>query len=160
MLSATLRVAMCLVPCAGEGVPPLGRELPAHGRARSSGLSSSDTNQARPAGPLLEAAGGAGAGAPTAAQPTCGGGGAGLIQPRLTEDGLVCVDMGPPVLDPERVPSRPPPSLNHAQRQVLCMLVQHPLPITSLSVSAAHKRWAGGVVAAVGHLPETAAKVQ
>lgn len=30
---------------------------------------------------------------------------AGLIQPKITEDGLVCVDMGPPTLKPELVPT-------------------------------------------------------
>mmetsp|Transcript_15982 Transcript_15982/g.48004 ORF Transcript_15982/g.48004 Transcript_15982/m.48004 type:complete len:341 (-) Transcript_15982:480-1502(-) len=30
---------------------------------------------------------------------------AGLIQPRLTDDGLVCVDMGPPIFEPSQVPT-------------------------------------------------------
>lgn len=137
VLSAALRLAKCLVLCAGEAAPPLGlQELPAPGRARSSGPSSSSTTQARP-GRRATAARGSGSRRGRSAHrhlvATCGGGGAGLIQPRLTEDGLVCVDMGPPILDPERVPS-PPPSFPQPCAassffvQAQHMLVQHPPP--------------------------------
>ena len=35
---------------------------------------------------------------------------AGLIQPSLLDDGQVCVDMGEPILEAERVPTRLPPT--------------------------------------------------
>lgn len=43
-----------------------------------------------------------------ASEPAAGVPGAGLMQPRLMEDGQVCVDMGPPTLAPADVPTTLP----------------------------------------------------